>query len=76
MRVAAYAQSPIILNWIPIAGPRVGGIWDLCLFVIGLKEMHQTTYGRVIASILIPGVLCLALILVPILGLTLLRSGR
>jgi hypothetical protein len=58
MRVAAYAQSPIIINWIPFFGPVVGGLWDLALFAIGLKEMHETTYGRVIAAILLPIALC------------------
>jgi len=58
VRAAAYAQSVLCINWIPLLGPIVGGTWGLVLFVIGLKEMHRTTYARVLAAVLTPIVLC------------------
>jgi hypothetical protein len=58
VRTAAYSQSVLVINWIPLLGPVVGGIWGLVLLVIGLKEMHRTTYARVLAAILVPLVLC------------------
>jgi hypothetical protein len=54
LRTSVYVQSLAVINWIPIAGPIVGGIWGLGLSVIGLKRMHGTSTGRVIAALLLP----------------------
>jgi hypothetical protein len=61
-RVLAYAQSAAVLNFIPFCGGVVSGIWALVLQIIGLKEVHETTYGKVILAVLLPMIVCLTLI--------------
>lgn len=53
-RVAAYASAPFILGVVPLLGNVVGGVWGFVLIVIGLKYVHDTTYGRVLAAIFAP----------------------
>jgi len=62
IRTVGYAQSPAVLNIIPVCGSIVAAIWTLVLQVIGLKEVHETTYGRVIAALLLPTLVCLGLL--------------
>ncbi len=70
-RVAAYASAPFILGVIPLLGNVVGGIWGLVLIVIGLKYVHDTTYGRVLAAIFAP---LLALVFLGILAAVMLGA--
>ncbi|MBI2194631.1 MAG: YIP1 family protein [Planctomycetes bacterium] len=63
-RVQVFAQSVLVFNWIPIVGPVVGGIWGLVLNVIGLKHMHNTSYGRVIAAMFIPTAVIVGIVIV------------
>ena len=44
-----------VMNWVPVVGGVVGGIWALVCTVVGLQRMHGTTMGRVIAALLVPG---------------------
>lgn len=58
-RAFAYGTAPNMLGIIPFVGPMVGGVWSLVTVVIGLKEIHRTTYLRVILAVfLIPCLLC------------------
>jgi len=61
VRASAYAQSPLVLQWIPILGPIVAALWSLGLLIIGLKHMHGTSYARVLTAVLLPFVLCMGL---------------
>ena len=56
-RVVAYTQVAQIWGLIPFLGSFVGGIWQLVIQVIGLKEAHKTSYPRVIIAFLIPVVI-------------------
>jgi hypothetical protein len=76
VRAAVYAQSVLIFNWVPILGPLVGGIWGLVLLIIGLKQMHSTSYGRVLAAVLLPVVVCGGFLLFAILLPLMMRRGR
>jgi hypothetical protein len=71
-RVVAYSTgATAIWNIIPWVGDMISSIWQLVCQIIGLKEAHQTTYGRVILAFLIPLIVCCGLgilLLVPILG--------
>jgi len=53
-RVVSYSQSAQIVSLIPFLGGWVSGIWQLVIQIIGLKEIHETTYLRVILAFLIP----------------------
>ena len=53
-RVISYSQSVQVLALIPIIGGWVSGIWQLVIQIIGLREIHETTYLKVILAIVIP----------------------
>jgi len=60
-RVVTYGNSPMILGVIPFLGPLVGGLWAMVVTIIGYKNMHGTTYGRVILAFLLPFIVGVAL---------------
>ncbi|CAN5692962.1 hypothetical protein BH23GEM9_BH23GEM9_21180 [soil metagenome] len=53
-RVFAYAYSPQILGIVPFIGAVIGFIWMLAVAIIGLREGHETSTGKVLAAVLIP----------------------
>ncbi len=58
-RTIAYSQGSAVFNIIPLMGSMIATIWGIVLQVIGFKEAHRTTYGKVVlAIIVIPFVLC------------------
>jgi len=59
-RVVAFSQATQILGVIPFIGGMIGSLWNLVILIIGLKEIHETSYLRVVTALLIPvGVLIL-----------------
>jgi hypothetical protein len=73
VRVFCFSSGPQLFAVIPIIGALVGGVWTLVLTVIGLREAHDTSTGRVIAAIGVPillltGLLVLLLIAGFLLG--------
>ncbi len=50
-RAVAYGSAPTVLSIVPILGWLVAGIWTLVVTVIGLKHVHDTTYGRILAAL-------------------------
>ncbi|MBN1277774.1 MAG: YIP1 family protein [Deltaproteobacteria bacterium] len=53
-RVVAYSQSTHIFAVIPFIGSLIGSIWRTIVQIIGLREIHNTSYLRVIIAFLIP----------------------
>ena len=69
-RVVAYSQAAQALDLIPVVGSWIGGIWQLIIQVIGLRETHNISYLRVFIAFLLPvGIifLLIMLALVPLL---------
>ena len=69
-RVVAYSQAAQVLDLIPVVGSWIGGIWQLIIQVIGLREMHNISYLRAFMAFLLPvGIifLLIMLALVPLL---------
>lgn len=69
-RVVSYSQATQIWGVIPFIGGFIGFIWILIVQIVGLREIHETSYLRVILALLIPVALILLLILaivIPIL---------
>jgi len=62
-RVVAYGNSPMILGVIPFVGAFIGSLWTIIVTVIGYKNMHAATYGRVILALLLPVIVGIALVL-------------
>ncbi len=53
-KVMAYSQAPQVFGLIPFVGGLIGWFWQLVIRIIGLKEIHQTSYARVILAFLLP----------------------
>jgi len=61
-RVVSYSQAAQAWGLIPLVGGVVGGIWQFIVTVIGLREIHETSYVRVFSAFLIlVGIGCLVL---------------
>ena len=51
LKVGIYASAPVLLfGWIPYFG-LISGLWVGYLYVIGLRELHETSWGPTIALI-------------------------
>lgn len=53
-RVVAYSQAAQAWDLIPVVGSWIGGVWQLIIQVIGLREMHNISYLRVFMAFLLP----------------------
>jgi hypothetical protein len=53
-RVIAYSQAAQILSFVPFLGGMATVVWILVTQMIGLKEIHGTSYGRIVLASLIP----------------------
>jgi hypothetical protein len=53
-RVMAYSQATRVWSIVPFIGSPVGWVWRCIVQIIGLKEAHGTSYGRIIVAFLIP----------------------
>ncbi len=58
LRVVGYAMGISTLCVIPFCGGMIAGIWQIVVEIIGLKEVHDTTFGKAIAAKLIPMFVC------------------
>jgi hypothetical protein len=56
-RVISYSQAIQVLSLIPLIGGFIGFFWQLIVQIVGLKEIHNTSYLRVIMAYLLPPVL-------------------
>jgi hypothetical protein len=63
LRVVSYAQATQIWGIIPFVGGLVGNLWFLIVQIIGLREIHETSYWRVFIALIIPFALILILVL-------------
>jgi hypothetical protein len=56
MRTVLYAQSLLLLSWLPLLDTVLFTPWYLWLVPVGLKRMHGTTTARAIAATAVPAV--------------------
>lgn len=63
-RVLAFSQSAQALGVIPFVGGVMGSLWNIITIIVGLKEIHETSYVRVMVAILIPVALIILLVLI------------
>jgi hypothetical protein len=54
LRVFCFCAGPFLFEVVPFLGAPVGGIWSLVMTVIGLREAHETSTGKVVAAVLVP----------------------
>jgi len=53
-RVVAYSQAAQVWELVPVIGSWIGGIWQLVVQVVGLREIHGVSYLRIIVAFLLP----------------------
>lgn len=75
-RVVSYSQAAQALGLIPIIGGWIGGIWQLIVQVIGLRQIHETSYLRVILAFLIPAALFFLLVIAVLIPLLIYLFGN
>ena len=61
-RAMTYGVAPSILAVIPFVGPAAAGLWSLVVTVVAYKELHRTSYWRVVAGLLLPAAIFLTLV--------------
>ena len=61
-RVTCYAGgSTAVLQLLPVCGALAAWIWNIFLMVTGLSEVHGISKGRALAAVLLPTLVCCAL---------------
>ena len=60
LRVCCLSEGPQLFHLVPFLGPLIAGIWTVVLYVVGLREAHETTTGKALASVLVPMFLLLS----------------
>ena len=67
LRVVSYSQAAQIWGVVPFVGGIVGNLWFLIVQIIGLREIHETSYWSIFVALLIPFVFILILLVVVII---------
>lgn len=62
-RVVSYGYSANILLAIPVCGSLLAAIWAVVLYVIGLREAHETTGGKAAFAVFLPAIACCGIVL-------------
>jgi hypothetical protein len=64
LRVVCYSSGTNIFFFLPFLGALLGGVWQLVLVTVGLREMHRVAFPTAVTIALIPYtvflVVCLA----------------
>ena len=68
-RVMAYSQATQVLGLIPFIGGLAGSLWLLVIQMKGVREMHETSYVKVILAFLIPFALIFLLVLFAVMAI-------
>jgi hypothetical protein len=63
-RVVCYSVSPFLLLAIPYCGVLITPLWALALFMIGIRDAHETTGGKATAAVLFPFLFCCGMMVV------------
>jgi hypothetical protein len=63
LRGLCYSYGPYLFVLVPFCGGLIAGVWTFVLMIIGWREMHESTTGRVVLAVLLPFILCCGAIL-------------
>ena len=66
-RVISYSQAAQLWGLIPFVGGWISFIWQLIVQIVGLREIHETSYLKVILAFLIPAAAMVFLVLAAIM---------
>ncbi|MDY6879322.1 MAG: YIP1 family protein [Desulfatiglans sp.] len=65
-RVVSYSQAAKVWGLVPFLGGWVAWVWQLVVQIVGFREIHETSYLKVIAAFLIPVFCILFLVIIAI----------
>jgi hypothetical protein len=54
LRVVCYSTGTNVFYFLPLLGGLIGGIWQLVLVTIGLKEVHRISFPLAVVTALVP----------------------
>jgi hypothetical protein len=63
-RVTSFCQAAQVWGVVPVVGGLIGALWFFAAQLIGLKEIHETSYLRVGMALTIPLVFILVLLVI------------
>lgn len=75
-KAISYGSGTGLFSIVPIFGQLVALVWGFVVAVVGLREMHKTTTGKVVIAIMLPLILCFCLGVVSVFIVLLMMSGR
>jgi hypothetical protein len=73
-RVVSYSSAAEIFNAVPVVGVFVATGWRFYMTLVGLREAHRIGFGKSLAAILLPLLVCCGVPLV-MLAFTMLFVG-
>jgi hypothetical protein len=70
-RVVAYSGAAMILGVVPVCGEFLSVFWMLFIYIVALREVHETTTGRaiVVATLPIVFMFCTCLTIATLVGI-------
>ncbi len=69
IKAVMYASTPLaLLGWLPLIGV-IGWIWSCVLQIVGIKQYHDITTGKAIATLVIPIIISFLIAIVLIAGI-------
>ncbi|MBW1998880.1 MAG: YIP1 family protein [Deltaproteobacteria bacterium] len=71
-RVVAYSQAAQVLGFFPFVGGVIGGFWQFIVQIIGLREIHGTSYLRVFMALFLGLVLIILMVVAMVIPFVLL----
>ena len=60
-RVVSYGYSAYVFLIVPFCGNLLAGVWAIVLYIIGLREAHETTGGKAAFAVFLPVIVCCGL---------------
>ena len=63
LRAVSYSQAAQVWALVPYVGGLVAALWQVVVQFIGIREIHEVSYTRVLIAFLIPAVLVVAVLL-------------
>jgi len=57
-RVACYSMAPQVFQIVPLLGGLIAWGWQAVLSIIGIKVVHETSYGKSTVAVFLPMILC------------------
>ncbi len=61
-RAVCYSYGPRLFDCIPWCGGLIAAVWQFVVMIIGWREMHDSSSGRVVLAAFLPFLLCCSLL--------------